>query len=99
VVPREGLARPEAVPWLRGAFGKRVVVGEPAPDGRIRIELRSWAAHTLASELASFAELVEVLRPGEVRAELARIGGELASLYAGDLGEKPAVAVSAPART
>jgi hypothetical protein len=42
---------------------------------------------------------VEVLRPGEVRAELARIGGELASLYAGDLGEKPAVAVSAPART
>jgi predicted DNA-binding transcriptional regulator YafY len=94
----EGLARPEAVPWLRGAFGKRVVVGEPAPDGRIRIEMRSWAAHTLASELAPFAELVEVLRPSEVRAELARIGGELANLYAGDPGEKPAVAVSAPAR-
>jgi predicted DNA-binding transcriptional regulator YafY len=93
----EGLARPEAVPWLRGAFGKRIVMGEPASDGRVHVEMRSWSAQTLASELASFAELIEVLGPREVRQELARIGGELARLYAGDLGEKSAL--NAPART
>jgi predicted DNA-binding transcriptional regulator YafY len=95
----EGLARAETVPWLRGAFGKRIVVGEPAGDGRIGVELRSWSAHTLAAELASFGALVEVIRPDEVRAELARIGGELASLYAGEPDATPDVPVSAPART
>jgi predicted DNA-binding transcriptional regulator YafY len=95
----EALARPEAVRWLRGAFGKRIVVGEQAPDGRVEVELRSWSAHTLASELASFAGVVEVLGPGEVRAELARIGGELARLYADGRRAEREAPVSGPART
>lgn len=79
----EGLANAQAVPWLRATFGKRVTVGEPS-DGRVRIELRSWSARTLASELAAFAALVEIVRPHDVRAELARIGNDLLDLYAGD---------------
>lgn len=78
----EGRARPEAVGWLRGAFGKRLSTGEPAADGRIPVELRSWSAQALAAELASFGALVEVTSPDEVRAELARIGGSLSRMYA-----------------
>jgi predicted DNA-binding transcriptional regulator YafY len=75
-------AGPEAVRWLRGAFGNRASEGDAAADGRVEVELRSWSAHTLASELAPFGALVEAIEPPEVREELARRGLELTRLYA-----------------
>jgi len=75
------LADPEAAGWLRGVFGARASAGEPGPDGRAEVEVRGWSAHSLASELASFGGRVEVVGPEEVRAELGRIGWELARLY------------------
>jgi predicted DNA-binding transcriptional regulator YafY len=75
------LAVPEAVPWLRGAFGNRVAFGGESADGRVEAEIRSWSAHTVTSELAAFGTRVEVVRPGEVRHELARLGSDLTELY------------------
>jgi predicted DNA-binding transcriptional regulator YafY len=78
----EALADEETVSWLRGAFGGRISVGETERDGRVRLGLRSWSAHTLASELAPFGARVEVVGPVEVREELGRIAAELTRLYA-----------------
>ncbi|HEX6331318.1 MAG TPA: WYL domain-containing protein [Actinomycetota bacterium] len=75
------LADEEAVRWLRPAFGTRLSIGEVEADGRTRVEIRSWNAHALASELAPFGERVEVIGPEEVRQELARLAVELARLY------------------
>lgn len=90
----EARADPNAVGWLRGAFGKRVTAGETAADGRVAVEFRSWSARSLAAELAPFGAVVEVTSPDEVRVELARIGEALRRLYADD-----ADAAIAPAGT
>ena len=47
----------------------------------VEIEIRSWSAQSLAGELAGFGRWVEILRPAEVRQELARIGDELRERY------------------
>jgi predicted DNA-binding transcriptional regulator YafY len=75
------LADPEALPWIRGTFGARASIGDQAAGGRIEVELRSWSAHTLASELASFGARVEVVGPAEVREELARLADDLMRVY------------------
>ncbi len=76
------LADAETARWLRGAFGTRLHVSDDVrSDGRSEVRLRSWSAHSLAAELASFGNRVEVLEPPEVRHELARIGADLAALY------------------
>ena len=71
----------EAVPWVRGALGARASVGAATADGRVEVDLRSWSAHTLASEVASFGARVEVVQPVEVREELAGLGADLARVY------------------
>ena len=71
----------EAVPWVQGAFGSRVSVGPAVSGGRVEVEMRSWSAHSMTSELASFGTLVEVIEPAEVREDLARLGAELTQLY------------------
>jgi predicted DNA-binding transcriptional regulator YafY len=78
----EARVDPNAVGWLRGAFGKRVTAGDTAADGRVAVEFRSWSAQSLAAELAPFGAVVEVTSPDEVRVELARIGEALRRLYA-----------------
>jgi predicted DNA-binding transcriptional regulator YafY len=75
------LVEPEAVSWLRASYGSRMTVGETRADGRVSCELRSWSAHTLAGELASYGSRVEVVSPDEVREELARLGAELSARY------------------
>ncbi len=75
------LADPEVVPWLRGAFGARAVIGEEATGGRAAVEIRSWSAHTVASELVGFGAQIEVVSPREVRDELARLGAALTETY------------------
>jgi predicted DNA-binding transcriptional regulator YafY len=71
----------EAVGWLRSALGTRLSTGEVAGDGRLRVEIRSWSAHSVAFELAPFGSRVEVTDPAEVRVSLADLGAELARLY------------------
>lgn len=71
----------EVLPWLRSIFGIRFSVREDADGERPLVEVRSWSAHTVAAELASFGSGVEVTGPAEVREELARIGAELTALY------------------
>jgi predicted DNA-binding transcriptional regulator YafY len=75
---------PEVVPWLRSMLGTRCTVRDrEGPDGdRVVVEVRSWSAHTVAAELAAFGSRAEVVDPQEVRDELARLGRELAGLYA-----------------
>jgi predicted DNA-binding transcriptional regulator YafY len=94
----------EAVRWILAMFGKRVTVGEDAePGDRVRLEIRSWSAESLATEVAAFAEHIEVVDPPEARDALARIGRTLTAVY-GSLDEDPvprgrvsAVGTSAPA--
>jgi predicted DNA-binding transcriptional regulator YafY len=71
----------EAIPWLRSSLGTRVAIREENAGDRVEIEIRSWSARSLAGELAGFGRWVEVLDPGEVREELARIGDELRERY------------------
>ncbi|MGH7358062.1 MAG: helix-turn-helix transcriptional regulator [Candidatus Rokuibacteriota bacterium] len=92
------LADGDMIPWLRGTFGTRLVVGETTAQGRVEVEVRSWSAHSVASELASFGEGVEVLRPAEVRDELARLGFELTRRYGRPERADPRRTVSGPRR-
>jgi predicted DNA-binding transcriptional regulator YafY len=71
----------EALRWLRSAFGTRLLAGEVDGEGHVQVEIRSWSANTVASELAAFGARVEVLHPIEVRDELARLGAELTERY------------------
>jgi predicted DNA-binding transcriptional regulator YafY len=77
------VANADAIHGLRALFGTRLSVGEPEPEGRVHVEIRSWSARNLAGELAGFGRSVEVLDPPEVGWELARIGDELRERYAG----------------
>ena len=50
-------------------------------DGRVEVELRSWSAYTLASEVVLFGARVEVVQPVAVREELAGLGADLTRVY------------------
>jgi predicted DNA-binding transcriptional regulator YafY len=71
----------QAVGWLRGRFGAQVEVGETVDDGRVEVEIGGWSPEALAYELVSFGGHVEVVRPPEVRAHMARLGAELVGRY------------------
>ena len=76
------LADPSALRWLRVRFGTRVIVGEPAEDGRINVDIGFPPTHDdPARELASFAGELEVLAPVDVRARLADIGRALVARH------------------
>jgi hypothetical protein len=75
------LADPEAIPWLRSAFGTRLLVGDHRADGQVEVTIRSWEAHTAAMELAPFVAWVEVVEPRAVREELAGLGTRLTERY------------------
>ncbi|MDH4075379.1 MAG: transcriptional regulator [Acidimicrobiia bacterium] len=66
---------------LRRLLGERVRVGAGGTDGRAEVEIRAWNEYSLAAEIAGFGRAIEVLSPPGVRAHLARIAGELASVY------------------
>jgi predicted DNA-binding transcriptional regulator YafY len=72
------------VPVLREQFGRHCqAAGEPGDDGRARVRLGAPTPLDVARHLAGWGALVEVVEPPAVRAELARIGAELAGRYAG----------------
>lgn len=69
------------VPVLADRFGRHCHVEEPAGPGTTRLRVAAHTATGLAEQLAGFGGSVEVTGPPEVRAELGRIGAELASRY------------------
>jgi predicted DNA-binding transcriptional regulator YafY len=75
------------VPGLRAQFGDDLAWdgAAPAGDSRGEVRIHGASAEILANELAGWGDDIEVVRPGSVRAALARIGGELVARY----GEKP----------
>ena len=81
-VVAETLVDPAMVGPVRWMFTTRARVGPPAPDGRIAVELRGQNVERLASELAGWGSMVEVLTPEPLRARLAAVARDLATLYA-----------------
>ncbi len=76
-------AAPQVMPWVRYSFGTRLRIGGAIGDGRVEIEIRSRNEYSIASELAGFGAMLEVLEPPGVRRRLAVLADELASLYSG----------------
>ena len=87
-------AEPRAMGWLRSAFGSSVVVQDTLDDGRLEVEIGAWSSEALAHDLVGFGGHVEVVRPIEVRDQLARIGEELVARY-GAAGPPAAAAAEA----
>jgi predicted DNA-binding transcriptional regulator YafY len=81
----------ELLPVLRAQFGRHCEVEGAADDGRIRARIAAPLAVAVAEQLAGWGALVEVLEPATVRAELARIGVELAEQYPSQVPEGVAV--------
>ncbi|QSE88537.1 YafY family transcriptional regulator [Rhodococcus pseudokoreensis] len=72
------------VPILRDHFGRHCHPDGEGDDGRARVRLAAPTPLDIARNLAGWGSMVEVLEPRAVRAELARIGTELAHRYAGE---------------
>ena len=90
------LVSARAIPWLRSVLGTRLSVGGTEERGRADVEIRGWSARALAAELAGFGGAVEVLRPTEVREELARIAAELTDRYGAARRALPSQALELP---
>jgi predicted DNA-binding transcriptional regulator YafY len=75
-------ADPDIVPVLQSVFGTMISVTETRVADRVEVEIRDRSAFMLAVRLAGFGKRVEVVGPDAVRAELARIAGELRDTYA-----------------
>jgi predicted DNA-binding transcriptional regulator YafY len=74
---------PDRFVWvLRDHFGLHCHPAETLPDGRTRVRVGAPTPRDIARTLSGWGATVEVLDPPEVRAELARIGTELAARYA-----------------
>ena len=77
----QALVRLEALSLARWVLGTRLVVGGPAPDGRIEVEVRGHSLLGLAGELAGFGAALEVTGPDELKGRLAETGRELVECY------------------
>jgi len=75
------LTSPFLVRVVQGQFGRHAGVPGPEEDGRVRLEVASHTARSVAEKLAGFGAAVEVLEPMEVRDELAVLGAELVERY------------------
>ena len=76
---------PFLVRVVRDQFGRHATVVGPGSlegDGRVRLEVASHTARSVAEKLAGFGASVEVLEPASVRDELAALGAELVARYA-----------------
>jgi predicted DNA-binding transcriptional regulator YafY len=74
---------PAAVGRLRGSVGRWWAVEESGPGGRgrVRVEMRFPSVRTAATELIGHSEVLEVVAPPEVQAELAGMGRRLVERY------------------
>jgi len=62
------------VPLLRTQFGQRAVVEAPVDELRSRVRVTAPTEQLLARGLAGWAEYLDVVEPGSLRQELARLG-------------------------
>jgi predicted DNA-binding transcriptional regulator YafY len=76
------LAQPTILGSLRGHFGNRLEIGDPATDGRVAVDIGFADGHDPSMELSGYADALEVLDPAEVRDRLAAIGERLVQRYA-----------------
>lgn len=77
-----GRMRPDLLPIARWVLANRLVIGGPADDGMVEVEMRGPNEVALAAEIAGFGAGTVVTGPVGVRRELARIGAELVAQYA-----------------
>ncbi|MFI6024909.1 helix-turn-helix transcriptional regulator [Amycolatopsis magusensis] len=75
------LLEPRFVSVLRSHFGRHCHVEGEVADGRARVRVAAPAPVMIAQQLAGWGDQVEVVESEPVRAELARIGAELARRY------------------
>jgi len=66
---------------LHDQFGRHSAADGLAPDGRARVRVSAPSALTIAQQLAGWGDGIYVVESDAVRAELARIGAELAARY------------------
>lgn len=76
------VVEPRFVAVLQNQFGRHCRVEGECADGRARVRLGAPTSLDIARHLAGWGALLEVVEPASVRAELARIGTELANHYA-----------------
>jgi predicted DNA-binding transcriptional regulator YafY len=69
------------VPVLRTQFGRHCHTDGESAHGRARVHLAASTPLDIARHLVGWGAMIEVLEPRSVRAELARIGAELAGFY------------------
>jgi len=77
----EALADPSVLRVLRWLFERQMTVGATGADGRVEVRLRGHSVEQVTAQLAGFGRRVEVVSPPAARAQLARLGEELASTY------------------
>jgi predicted DNA-binding transcriptional regulator YafY len=77
------LASQAAAEGLLHQFGGDARVGERRPDGRVDVHLGGASTSQLAERLAGWGNGVEVVRPLELRRQLAEIGAQLVEAYGG----------------
>jgi predicted DNA-binding transcriptional regulator YafY len=70
------------VPVLQTQFGRHCHPQPDPGDGRARVRVGAPTPLDIARHLAGWGAMIEVTEPASVRAELARIGAELAGRYA-----------------
>ncbi|MCM0677549.1 WYL domain-containing protein [Micromonospora phytophila] len=69
------------LPVLRDQFGRHCHLDGEPDRGRARVRLAAPTPLDIARHLAGWGAMIEVLEPPSVKAELARIGAELAARY------------------
>ncbi len=69
------------LPVLRGMFGNRLRKVGDEPDEHQRLRIAGSSPQILASELAGFAEHIEIVEPPAARAHLAMLGRALVARY------------------
>ena len=75
-------ADPDAMRWLRSQFATRLTVGATDADGRFAVDIAFPATHEdPARELTAYADTLEVLEPGHVRARMAEFGRALVARH------------------
>lgn len=77
------LASQAAAEGLLHQFGGDARVGERRSDGRVDVHLGGASTSQLAERLAGWGNGVEVVRPLELRRQLAEIGAQLVEAYGG----------------
>ncbi len=68
---------------LRKQFGRQCEVLGLTGDARVQVRVSAPTPLMIAQTLAGWGDLVEVVEPPSLRAELARLGSELVARYGG----------------